>query len=66
MIAFLKGLIPGGLLTWVVSTLIGSNGSTGGILAIHRLDVMHHHVYWSWSLFVAATLLAAVMFYLTE
>jgi hypothetical protein len=59
MIALLKALIPGGLLTWIVATLIGSNGSTGGVLHIGRLPpVAHHELYWSWPLFIAATALA--------
>jgi hypothetical protein len=58
MIALFKALIPGGLLTWVVATLIGSNGSTGGFLDIAKLPVAHHELFWSWPLFIAATALA--------
>lgn len=55
MIALFKALIPGALLTWIVSTLIGSGGSSGGILNIVHFAVQHHQLYWSWPLFLAAT-----------
>lgn len=55
MVALFKALIPGALLTWIVATLIGSTGSTGGMLDIFHFAVRHHQVYWSWSLFLAAT-----------
>ncbi|MEO5587246.1 MAG: hypothetical protein ABIQ81_06095 [Novosphingobium sp.] len=58
MIALIKALIPGGLLTWIVASVIGSNGSTGGMLHIAKLPVAHHELYWSWPLFIAATALA--------
>ena len=58
MIALLKALIPGGLLSWIVATMIGSNGSTGGVLYIGKLAVAHHEIYWSWPLFLAGTALA--------
>lgn len=58
MIALLKALIPGALLNWIVATMIGSNGSTGGFLYIGRLSIAHHEIYWSWPLFIAGTALA--------
>jgi hypothetical protein len=66
MIALFKGFIPGCILTWIVSTAMGSNGSSGGFLNIFRTPVMGHEIYWSWPLMVAAVLLAWAMFYLTE
>ncbi len=66
MISLFKAVIPGCLLTWIVSTVIGSNNSTGGFLNIFRAHVMNHDVYWSWPLMLAAIGLAWAMFYLTE
>jgi hypothetical protein len=56
--SFVKALIPGLILTLVVATIIGSNGSTGGFLDIHLADLGGHHFHWSWPLFIAATGLA--------
>lgn len=58
MIAFIKALVPGALLSWVVSVAISGGGSTGGILDIHKLEIMHNQMPWSWPLFLAGTFLA--------
>lgn len=60
--AFIKALIPGALLTWIVAGILGSNGSRGGMLAIEHLYLQGHGFYWSWSLFVVATGLAWAIF----
>lgn len=52
---FIKALIPGLILTLVVATIIGSNGSAGGFLQIHHTAIEGHAFYWSWPLFVAGT-----------
>lgn len=62
---FVKALVPGTLLTWIVSTIIGSNRSKGGFLQIELLTVQDTSFYWSWVLFVAATGLAWVLFTIT-
>lgn len=64
--AFLKALIPGFLLTWIVSGIIGSNDSQGGMLAIQHTYISGHDFYWSWSLFLAATALAWGIFWLLD
>ncbi len=53
--AFFKALIPGFILTFIVSLVIGSNGSQGGFLNIFLARMSGHHMYWSWPLFFAAT-----------
>lgn len=58
LIAFIKALVPGALLSWLVSVAISGGGSTGGILSIHKLEIMHHQMAWSWPLFLAGTFLA--------
>ncbi|WP_427966141.1 hypothetical protein [Altererythrobacter sp.] len=48
----------GGVLTWVISLIIGSQGSHGGQLSIHLMHAGQYQVYWSWPLFLAASGLA--------
>lgn len=60
-----KAMIPGGLLAWVVSTAIGSQGSRGAWLLIERLHFDQHAMYWSWPLFVIGTGVAWAMLALT-
>jgi len=55
MTQFLKALVPGGFLTWIVSLFIGSAGSSGGYLQIRLFDVYGYDTYWSWPLMFAAT-----------
>jgi hypothetical protein len=64
--SFIKGLVPGALLTWVVCMVIGSNRSKGGFLQIHPVDIQGLDFYWSWPLFVAATGLAWAIFWMME
>ena len=64
--AFIKALIPGFLLTWIVSSILGSNGSRGGMLAIERIYIDGHTFYWSWALFLAATGLAWALFWMMD
>lgn len=56
--ALIKALLLGGILTFVISTIIGSNGSTAGYLNIHHAAAAGHGFYWSWPLFIAGTGLA--------
>lgn len=51
----LKAMVLGLILTGCVSVVIGSQGSTGGQLAIHSLMVADFKVYWSWPMFFAST-----------
>ena len=53
--AFFKALIPGIILTLVVSIIIGSNGSSAGYLDIHSTSFQGQDFYWSWPLFFAST-----------
>jgi hypothetical protein len=66
MFAFLKALILGGVLSFVVSAAIGHAGSTGGIANIHHFVIQGFGFYWSWVLFVAATGLAFVILLMME
>lgn len=64
--AFFKGLIPGTLLTFVVAMILGSNGSRGGWLDVHRMTVEGISFHWSWPLFLIATGLAWGIFWMME
>jgi hypothetical protein len=74
MISFFKGLVPGILLTWIISGIVGSNGSKGGFLFIHQIylagnsafSTSTHGFYWSWPLFIASTMLAFFIFKMLE
>lgn len=62
----IKALIPGFLLSWIVSTVIGSQGSSGGVLSITHTLYQGHELYWSWPLFCGATALAWALFAMME
>ncbi|WP_334185231.1 hypothetical protein [Novosphingobium sp.] len=62
----IKALIPGFLLSWIVSTVIGSQGSSGGVLSITHTFYQGHELYWSWPLFCGATALAWALFAMME
>jgi len=64
--SFVKALIPALILTLVVATIIGSNGSAGGFLMIHHTAIGTHQFYWSWPLFIASTGLAWGIFSIME
>lgn len=56
--ALIKALIPGGLLTWIVAGILGSQGMRGGMLMLERNMVDGYMFYWSWPIFLAGTCLA--------
>lgn len=53
-----KALPFGTILAWVVALVIGSNGSSGGALFIHKLTIADYDILWSWPLFLFGTGLA--------
>jgi hypothetical protein len=66
MVALFKSLIPAALLTWIVASAIGSQGSRGGVLLIFRFSVEQHTLFWSWPLFIAALGLAWAILFLMD
>ncbi len=50
-----KAIPLGAVLTWVVAIVIGSQGSRGGFLAIHTVEIADYSMFWSWPLFFAGT-----------
>lgn len=63
----IKGLLLGGILTWVFSLVLGHNGQRGSYLNIHAMPIYHHvEVYWSWPLFIAASIIASALMAMME
>lgn len=56
--SLVKAVFLGGLLTWVVSLILGKNHQSGGWLGVHEIVIQGYSIDWSWPLFFAATLLA--------
>ena len=53
-----KAIPLGGILSYVFSVLIGSQGRQGGHLNIFHVDIYQYELWWSWPLFFAGTFLA--------
>ena len=51
----LKAIGLGGLLSGLISLIIGSQGSSGGQLAIHMMHAGEYAIHWSWPLFLGGT-----------
>jgi hypothetical protein len=64
--ALVKGLIPGFLLTFVISLILGSNHSKGGFLNIFHTTIEGQSFYWSWPLFIAGTFMCTAIFKMME
>jgi len=66
MFAFLKAIVLGAVLAFIVSLFIGSGGSSGGMLHVRYVEVSTYAFYWSWPLFVVGTALSFGIFLLME
>ena len=62
---FFKALVPGAILTFVVSMVMGASHTTGGCLKIQHYYIQGHSLYWSWVLFVIATGIAWALYVIT-
>lgn len=51
----LKAIGLGAVLTGSVALIIGSQGSSGGHLAIHAMAVGDYKIFWSWPMFLTGT-----------
>jgi hypothetical protein len=58
MFAFLKAIVLGAFLAFIVALFIGSGGSSGGLLHVRLVEVSTYELYWSWPLFVVGTALS--------
>jgi len=66
MFSFLKALVLGAFLAFIVSLFIGSGGSSGGMLYVREVAVQGYDFYWSWPLFVIGTALAFGLFIMMD
>jgi hypothetical protein len=66
MFAFLKGMVAGSILAFIVAGLVGHGGSTGGMLNVFRFMVHDYTIYWSWPVFTGGTLLGGAIFTMLE
>ncbi len=51
----LKAFTLGAVLTGTISVIIGSQGSSGGALAIHSMALGDYKMFWSWPLFLSGS-----------
>lgn len=58
MFKFLKAVVLGAVLSFVVSMAMGHAGGTGGVTNVRHFVIEDFGFYWSWLLFVAGTALA--------
>lgn len=66
MSALIKALIPGMFLSWIVSTFVGTKGSSGGLLHIQHFTLAGTELHGSWTLFIIGTALAWAIFKMME
>lgn len=64
--SFVKALIPGTILTFVLCLILGTNHTSAGWLNVHRTAIQSYDFYWSWPLFILATALAWTIFWMME
>lgn len=62
----IKALIPGTLLTLLVSAVLAAQGVRSSSLALEHASIGQHHFYWSWPLFVIATALMLAFVWATD
>jgi hypothetical protein len=56
--AMIKALTLGAILSATIALVIGSQGTTGGALAIHLVPIAEAKLYWSWPVFLSGSGLA--------
>lgn len=66
MFAFLKSIVLGAVLAFIVSLFIGSGGASGGMLNVRSYTIEGFSFYWSWALFVIGTALSFGILLLME
>lgn len=66
MLALYKSVLPGALLSYIFSTVLGNNGTSGGALYIRMVGTPEVQFYWSWPLFLAGAFLAWAIFHMME
>ena len=52
-----RALLPGFILTFIVTAILAAAGTRGGVLAIQPAPLLDMQVFWSWPLFLLFTAL---------
>jgi hypothetical protein len=66
MFAFLKAIVLGAVLSFVVSMGIGHAGSTGGLTHVRHFNIEGFGFYWSWVIFVVGAGLSFAILLMME
>ena len=66
MVSLIKAVVPGSLLSWIVSLFVASSGSTGGFLFVHRIMLGDYALAWSWAVLVIGMSLGWFVFANTD
>lgn len=66
MFVFLKSVVLGAALAFIVSLFIGSGGASGGPLNVRSYTIEEVQFFWSWPLFVIGTALSFGIFLLID
>ena len=62
----IKALIPGAILTFLISALLYGGGMRGGVFALERTQLIDVEVVWSWPLFLATFALSRALVWMME
>lgn len=62
----IKALIPGALLTFLISALLYNGGLRGGVFALQRAQMLDIDVIWSWPLFLATFARSRALLWMIE
>jgi hypothetical protein len=66
MIALLKAIVLGAILTAIGAAIFGSAGTSAGFLNVHMMTLLDYHFHWSWVLFVGGTGLAWAILWMMD
>lgn len=64
--AFFKSISPALILTLILAGIVGSQGSTGGVMGIQHKFIYDYGYYWSWSTFLCALGLIWALYVIQE
>jgi hypothetical protein len=62
----IKALIPGTVITLLISALLYGAGKRGGVLALEQSHLLDFDVYWSWPLFLLTYCLSRALLFMME
>jgi hypothetical protein len=57
----MKALVPSTILTLIVAAVVGSPGSTGGMLFLQSTTIAGRSFYWSWPFFLTVMALNCLL-----